>query len=73
MGKLALNVAAAALMLGSLAFAANAQTLQPGAGSLHGQAQNANPVKQAACFGYGACGPGWHRVCGPYRCWCRPC
>jgi len=73
MGKLAITLAAAALMLGSMALA-NAQTQQPGATSLQGQAHNASPVKQAACFGWGGgCRPGWRRVCGPYRCWCRVC
>ena len=76
MGKLAITLAAAALMLGSLTFAATAQTQQPGASSIHGLAQNATPiVKQAACNGrWGPwCPPGRHRVCGPYRCWCAAC
>jgi hypothetical protein len=73
MGKFAITLTAAALVLGSLAFAAKAQT-QTGAASLHGQAQNASPVKEAACWGWGGgCRPGWRRVCGPYRCWCRVC
>ncbi len=73
MGKLAITLAAAALMLGSLA-SANAQTQGPGAASLYGQAQNATPIKQAGCFGWGGgCRPGWRRVCGPYRCWCVHC
>jgi len=73
MGKLAITWAAAGLLVGSLAFSASAQSQLPGASALQGQAQNASPIKQAACFGWGACSPGWHRVCGPYRCWCRPC
>ena len=73
MGKLAITLAAGALMLGSIALA-NAQTQQPGAAGLQGQAQNASPVEQAACVGWGGgCRPGWRRVCGPYRCWCRAC
>ena len=74
MGKLAITLAAAALMVGSLALTANAaQSL--GASSLHQAAQNATPiVKEAACHGWGRwCPPGRVRVCGPYRCWCRAC
>jgi len=73
MAKLAMTWAAAALLVGSLAFGANAQSPQQGASALQGQVQNASPVSKAACFGWGACNPGWRRVCGPYRCWCRPC
>jgi hypothetical protein len=48
--------------------------LTTGAGSFHAQIQNATPLKQAACNGWGPfCPPGRTRVCGPYRCWCRPC
>jgi hypothetical protein len=57
-----------------LALTANAA--QPvGASSLRQAAQNATPiVKEAACRGWGHfCPPGRTRVCGPYRCWCRPC
>jgi hypothetical protein len=71
--KLALSLAATALVLGSMALTANAQQL--GAG-LHAQVQNATPiVKQVACRGFGArCGPGFVWACGPYgRCFCRPC
>jgi len=74
MGKLAITLAAAALMVGSLALTANAA--QPlGASSLQQAAQNATPIaKDAACRGWGRfCPPGRTRVCGPYRCWCRPC
>ena len=73
MQKLALTLAAAALVLGSMALSVNAQ--QFGAGA-HAQLQNATPiVKQVACRGYGArCGPGFVWACGPYgRCFCRPC
>jgi hypothetical protein len=74
MKKLTMTLAAAALMLGSMALTANAQTHQLGSG-LHAQIQNATPiVQQTACRGFGRwCGPGFTRVCGPYRCWCRPC
>jgi hypothetical protein len=72
MGKLALTLAAAALLLGSVAWTAQAQT--QGASSLNAQAQSATSIHKAACFGFGRwCGPGMHRVCGPYRCWCAPC
>lgn len=74
MKKLTITVAAAALLLGSMALTAGAQTQQPGAASLHAQAQNATPITKAACMGWGRwCPPGRHRVCGPMRCWCAPC
>jgi hypothetical protein len=74
MRKLALTVSAALLVLGSMALSANAQTQSAGAASVHAL-QNATPViTKAACGGFGPyCGPGRTRVCGPYRCWCRPC
>jgi hypothetical protein len=72
MRKLAVTVAAAALLLGSAMWVAQAQT--QGAGSIHAQAQNATIIHKAACYGFGRwCPPGLHRVCGPYRCWCAPC
>ncbi len=72
MGKLTITFAATALLLGSVALTAQAQTL--GAGSINAQAQNATIIHRTACFGFGRwCGPGMHRVCGPYRCWCAPC
>jgi hypothetical protein len=76
MKKLTMTLTAAAFMLGSMALAANAQTQQAGAASVHALSQNATPiVTQAACRGFGPyCGPGTTRVCAPFRgCWCRPC
>jgi hypothetical protein len=76
MSKLAITFAAAALMLGSMAWTADAQTQSTGAGSVHALAQNMTPiVKEAACNGFWGrwCPPGRHHVCGPYRCWCAPC
>jgi hypothetical protein len=75
MAKFTITLAAAALMLGSMAIAAGAQGQPAGAASLHGLAQNATPiVTPAACRGWGRfCPPGRVRVCGPYRCWCRLC
>jgi hypothetical protein len=71
MGKLAIALTTAALMLGTV-WVANAQT--QGAATLHQQAQNATIIHKAACLGYGRwCPPGLRRVCGPYRCWCAPC
>ena len=73
--KLTVTLAAAALMLGSMALTASAQTHQLGSG-LHAQIQNATPiVQQTACHGFGPrCGPGFTWVCGRYgRCFCRPC
>jgi len=74
MRRLTMTLAAAALVLGSMALSADAQTQQRGAASLNAQAQNATPIRQAACRGYGRhCPPGFHWVCGPGRCWCAPC
>jgi hypothetical protein len=74
MRKLTMTLTAAALILGTMAVAANAQTQSPGASSFHAQIKNATPIQEAACRGFGPyCGPGFTRVCGPYRCWCRPC
>ncbi len=75
MRKLTMTFAAAVLVLGTMAVAANAQTQSSGASGLRSQAQNATPiVKQAACRGWGArCGPGWVWACGPWGCHCRPC
>jgi hypothetical protein len=78
MRKLTLTLTAAALALGTMALTANAQTLQPGAASLHAQLQNATPIVKVYCRGGGpnqgwACGPGFARVCSRFRCWCRPC
>jgi hypothetical protein len=73
MRKLTLTLTAAALVLGTLAVTANAQT-SLGAAGLHAQIQNATPIHKTACNGFGPhCAPGWTWVCGPYRCWCRPC
>ena len=74
MGKFTMTLTVAAVVLVTTAIAANAQTQMPGAAGLHAQLQNATPLKQAACRGWGPyCRPGFTRVCGPYRCWCRPC
>jgi hypothetical protein len=75
MRKFTLTLTAAALVLGSLVISASAQSQQAGAASMHALTKNATPiVTQAACGGFGPyCGPGYTRVCGPYRCWCRPC
>jgi hypothetical protein len=74
MRKLTMTLTAALFVLGTTAIAANAQTQGLGAGSFHAQIQNATPLKEAACRGFGpACGPGFTRVCNRWRCWCRPC
>jgi Ni/Co efflux regulator RcnB len=74
MKRLTITLAVAALALGSMALSASAQNQQRGAASLGSQAQNATPIHQAACRGFGRhCGPGFHWVCGPARCWCAPC
>jgi hypothetical protein len=74
MRKITMTLAAALFVLGSMAVA-SAQTQQPGAASLHGQAQNATIIHKAACGGVWGrhCRPGRHWVCGPYHCWCAPC
>jgi hypothetical protein len=74
MRKLTMTLAAAAFVLAGMAIAANAQTLAPGGGGLHAQIQNATPLTQVACGGFGPyCPPGTTRVCGRWRCWCRRC
>ena len=72
MKKLAMTLTAVAFVLGSMAIA-NAQS--QGMASMHALSQNATPViTHVACGGFGPyCPPGMTRVCGPYRCWCRPC
>ena len=72
-GKFAITLAAAALVLGSMALTAGAQTQQPG--SFRALTQNASPlVTPAACYHPGRwCPTGSHRRCGPYHCWCAPC
>jgi hypothetical protein len=72
MRKLSITLAAAALALSMTALTVNAQS--QGASTLNAQVQNATIIHKAACFGFGRwCPPGMTRVCGPYRCWCRPC
>jgi hypothetical protein len=74
MRKFVMTAAAAALVLGATAFAANAQAQYPGAGSIHAQIKNASPIEKAACQGWGAhCPPGYVWSCGPWGCRCRPC
>jgi hypothetical protein len=60
-------------MLGSMVLSASAQGA--GAANMHALSQNATPIIQhVACKGLGPyCPEGYTRVCGPYRCWCRPC
>lgn len=72
MKKLAITLAATALVLGS-ALSVNAQTQQPG--SLHALTQNATPLVPAACGGHWGrhCPPGKHWVCGRWHCWCAWC
>ena len=73
MGKVAITIAAAALVLGSVAWTTNAQT-QGASSLLNAQAQNATIIHKTACAGFGRwCPPGMRRVCGPARCWCAPC
>jgi hypothetical protein len=53
MRKLTMTLTAAALMLGTMAMTASAQTQQPGAASFHAQIQSATPIQKAACRGPG--------------------
>src|SRR6516225_5249781 len=63
----------ALLFAGSAALTADAQTSR-GAHNIAGAAQNFTPIEPAACRGWGPyCRPGFVRVCGRFRCWCRPC
>jgi hypothetical protein len=67
MRKVTLTLAIALLFAGSAVLTADAQTSR-------GAAQNFTPIEPAACRGWGPyCRPGFVRVCGRFRCWCRPC
>ena len=73
MRKVTLTLAIALLFAGSAALTADAQTSR-GANNIAGAAQNFTPIEPAACRGWGPyCRPGFVRVCGRFRCWCRPC
>lgn len=75
MKKLMMTLAAAGIVLGSLALTAGAQTQAPGAANIHAQLHNATPIiKKVACnggTGGHGCGPGWTWACGPYGGNCR--
>jgi hypothetical protein len=70
---IALGMAAVVVIAGSLAWKADATTLSSGAVQLPSAAKNYSPVEKAGCRVRGWCGWGWHKVCGPLRCWCVPC
>jgi hypothetical protein len=73
MREVTLTLAIALLFAGSAALTADAQTSR-GANNIAGAAQNFTPIEPAACRGWGPyCRPGFVRVCGRFRCWCRPC
>ena len=76
MRTLALTLTAAALVLGTMAMTASAQTQSPGAASLHALLKNATPIaKPAACngrTGSEGCGPGWVWRC-EWGCKCVRC
>ena len=65
---------AAVLLVASPTMEASAQMTR-GMAAIKTATQNFTPKKKkkAACFGWGRCRPGFHRVCGPRRCWCAPC
>jgi hypothetical protein len=74
MQKLTITLTAVAFALAASVLTASAQNQSSGASGLHAQIQNATPIKNAACRGWGPwCPPGRVRRCGPYRCWCVPC
>jgi len=76
MRKLTLTLTATALVLGSLAFQADAQSQRSGAASIHAL-KNATPITTpAACRGFTGgcgCGPGWVSACPNRCCRCVPC
>lgn len=77
MRKLTMTLTAAVLLLGTMAWQANAQNQHRGAASLHAL-KNATPiVTLAACggggTGYCGCGPGWISACAPNCCRCVRC
>jgi hypothetical protein len=73
MRKVTLCLVIAALFAASAALTADAQTSR-GANNVATAAQNFSPIEPAACRGWGPyCRPGFTRVCGPFRCWCRRC
>jgi hypothetical protein len=73
MRKVTLTLAIALLLAGSAALTADAQTWR-GANKIAAGAQNFTLIEPAACRGWGPyCRPGFTRVCGRFRCWCRPC
>ena len=73
MRKTMLTLALALAFAGSAAVTADAQTSR-GANNIGSAAQNFTPIEPAACRGWGPyCRPGFTRVCGRWRCWCRPC
>jgi len=75
MRKLVFLAAAVALGLGVGVFAWNAEATTPAGVATLGAQKNYSPlVKETACRGWGRhCPPGFVWVCGPARCWCRPC
>ena len=73
MRKVTLSLAIAVLFAASAALTADAQTSR-GADRIAAGAQNFTLIEPAACRGWGPyCRPGFTRVCGRFRCWCRPC
>jgi len=74
MRSLVTTLATAVVLIATTPIVANAQAQYPGAGAFHAQIKNATSIERAACQGWGPyCRPGFTRVCGPFRCWCRPC
>ncbi len=72
MSKIAMVLFSAAVIL--LAGAAAQAGTWRGAADVSSAARNFTPIQPAACQGWGPyCRPGFTRVCGRWRCWCRPC
>jgi len=67
--------ASTALMFGgSLIGQAQAQ-MERGSAALSETAKDYTPIAKAACGGHWGrhCPPGYHWVCGRWKCWCAPC
>ena len=69
----AIGLAAAVLLAGGVAWKAEALTWNSATSNLPGVAKNYSPIAKTGCRVRGWCGWGRYRVCGPFRCWCRPC
>jgi len=69
--KLSITLAAAAIVIGSIALSASAQTQAPGAATISSQARNANSIQHVSCAPklFAGCPWGTYRFRGR----CVPC